>query len=495
MDGGSGLQINTKMDVPRDAPGSSTDVETVGACIESEVKLMHCMSNFVDSAFNMETSVETGLKGEMNDEIVEVDITNEGPSITDVVEIEEPVVGQDSTENSSSFSGTISGSENAAILSDGEVESKNLDGNESGYYLPGFYEGFTLRKKRLTDHWTRFIHPLKWRCRWLELQIKEFQSRALQYDKELEGCEEAKQHLFENSMLEEVNSRSLAFSGQLPKKDVMKRRKRKRIEETMDMASYMSNHNLFSYYDKKNSSERFFAKDGNGNRAMTNGMPSLGSDNSIHLRDGDTSMEQILARIMMAQSQIHQLKTRIEKVISENPGKFSSVNRLSLAVSGSAGNISDEVPASPATKGQLPSIKSLCAAAELVSDGDATDLLLPSQPISEHLGITALPDVVESTKKIEDGLYINSGMVEKEMLDSEKVGDEEDMKPEKEPERLKVALSAGIAEAALPVGTPTPLDTENVKFRAPLKTYVSRNKRKRRRRGAAAHKKTKRLPG
>ncbi|KAK4759318.1 hypothetical protein SAY87_022449 [Trapa incisa] len=492
MDSSSELQVNTKMDVPRDAPGSSTDVETVGACIESEVKLMPCTSNFVDSVFSMETSVDADLKGNVIDEIVEVVIENKGTGITDVVEIEEP--GQDSTENSSSFSGTISGSENAAVLSDEEVESKNLDINVPGYYMPRCYEGFTMRKKRLTDHWIRFIHPLKWRCRWLELQIKEFQSQALEYDKELEEYEEAKQHLFENSTLEDVSSRSLALSGQIPKKKVMRRRKRKRIEETMDMASYMSNHNLFSYYDKKITVERSLAKDGNGNRAMTNSMPSLGSDNSIHLRDGDTSMEQILARIMMAQSQIHQLKTRIEKVISENPGKFSSVNRLSLTVPGSAGNISDEGPASPATNGQLPSIKSLCAASELVSDGEATDLL-PNQPISEHLGITALPDVVESTKEIEDDLYINSVMTEKESHDSEKDGDEKNMKPKKEPERLKVVSSAVIAEAALPMETPSPLDTANVKFRAPLKTYVSRNKRKRRRRGAAARKKTKRLPG
>lgn len=134
--------------------------------------------------------------------------------------------------------------------------------------------------------------------------------------------------------------------------------------------------------------------------AMTNCMPSLGGDDSLHLRDADTSMEQMLAKIVMVQSQIHQLKTRIEKVISENPGKFSSVNRLSLAAPGSEGNISDEEPASPAANGQLSSIKSLYAASSLALDGDDSDLLLPNQPISEHLGITALPDVVESTKKV-----------------------------------------------------------------------------------------------
>lgn len=165
------------------------------------------------------------------------------------------------------------------------------------------------RKKRLTDHWIRFIHPLKWRCRWLELQIKECQSRALEYDKELEQYEERKQHHFENFRSEDFNSRSHAFSGQLPKKNAMKRRKRKRIEETVDIASYMSNHNLFSYYglifvdftpdiypivikervlledrnltfyfshaDKRITADRTLTKDVNGNQGMTSGISSL----------------------------------------------------------------------------------------------------------------------------------------------------------------------------------------------------------------------------
>lgn len=134
--------------------------------------------------------------------------------------------------------------------------------------------------------------------------------------------------------------------------------------------------------------------------AISNGIPSLGGDNLLHLKDGDNSMEQILEKIVIVQSQVHQLNTRIEKLITENPGKFSSVNRLSMVISGSAGNIPDEEPPSPAANGQFSSVKSLYATSQLVSDGDAADLLLPNQPITEHLGTSALPDVVESTKKV-----------------------------------------------------------------------------------------------
>lgn len=91
---------------------------------------------------------------------------------------------------------------------------------------------------------------------------------------------------------------------------------------------------------------------------------------------------------------------------------------------------------------------------------------------------------------------MNNQMAEEELLDSGKVGERQDMKPEKRTERQKkMASSTVVPEAAQPGETPCPLDTSNVKSRPSLKTYISNNKRKRRRRGAAARKKTKRLPG
>lgn len=145
MDSGSELQANQKMEVLIDDPGFSTNIETAGACTESEAKPMHCESNCEDSVFDMENSVDVGRKGKLNDETVEVDITNEGAGTADTVDIKEPLAGRDSTENSSSFSGTLSGTENTSALSDGEIESQNLDGNVPGYYFTEFYEGFTMR--------------------------------------------------------------------------------------------------------------------------------------------------------------------------------------------------------------------------------------------------------------------------------------------------------------------------------------------------------------
>lgn len=90
-----------------------------------------------------------------------------------------------------------------------------------------------------------------WRCKWIELQIKELQARALKYDRELAEYEQRKQHDFENVTLEDIDAKSLPFSSQILRNKVMKRKKRKRDEETIDITPYMSQHNLFSYYGMK----------------------------------------------------------------------------------------------------------------------------------------------------------------------------------------------------------------------------------------------------
>lgn len=106
-----------------------------------------------------------------------------------------------------------------------------------------------LRKKKLTEHWQRFIRPIMWRCKWIELQIKEMKSQALKYDTKLAQYDQRKEVELENSMLEGFDESSQSFSSHnIRGNQVMKRKKRKRVEEKTDVASYMSQHNLFSYY-------------------------------------------------------------------------------------------------------------------------------------------------------------------------------------------------------------------------------------------------------
>lgn len=106
------------------------------------------------------------------------------------------------------------------------------------------------RKKKLTVHWRKFIRPLMWRCKWLELQIKELQSQTLKYDAELAECDKLKQFEFGSYTTEGFDAKSIPFSSQIQRNKFMKRKKRKRVEDTTDIALYTSNHQLFSYYGK-----------------------------------------------------------------------------------------------------------------------------------------------------------------------------------------------------------------------------------------------------
>ena len=100
----------------------------------------------------------------------------------------------------------------------------------------------------MTAHWRKFISPIMWRCQWLELRMNELRSQASLYDKELATykCEIRLQSKMIE--LEDSVSRSVPPTCHIYRKREMKRRKRKRIEDTVDITSYMSNHNIFPYY-------------------------------------------------------------------------------------------------------------------------------------------------------------------------------------------------------------------------------------------------------
>lgn len=87
-----------------------------------------------------------------------------------------------------------------------------------------------------------------WRCKWIELQLKQLKSQELKYDKELAAYDHRKQHEYGNFNLDGSVTKSVPFSGSIGRNKVMMRKKRKRVEENCDLESYMSNHNLFSYY-------------------------------------------------------------------------------------------------------------------------------------------------------------------------------------------------------------------------------------------------------
>lgn len=86
-----------------------------------------------------------------------------------------------------------------------------------------------------------------WRCKWTELRIKEIEHQALKYSNELAAYDQRKLSGIDPSTIEGFGSKSLPYSNQYYREKAIKRRKRKRVEDTTDIASYMSDHNLFSY--------------------------------------------------------------------------------------------------------------------------------------------------------------------------------------------------------------------------------------------------------
>ena len=89
-----------------------------------------------------------------------------------------------------------------------------------------------------------------WRCKWLELQIKEIQSQTLKYDAELEKYDKLKQFEYGGYTAEGFDGKSIPSSSQIQRSKFMKRKKRKRVEDTTDIGSFTSNHKLFSFYGK-----------------------------------------------------------------------------------------------------------------------------------------------------------------------------------------------------------------------------------------------------
>lgn len=104
------------------------------------------------------------------------------------------------------------------------------------------------RKKRLTPHWKTYIQSYTWRCKWVELQLRRFLSQALKYDLQLAENNQRKQLKSKDCTVENLGAKSLPLSSHARREKVMKRKKRKRVEDTIDKAAHMAQHNLFSYF-------------------------------------------------------------------------------------------------------------------------------------------------------------------------------------------------------------------------------------------------------
>ncbi|KAJ0977029.1 hypothetical protein J5N97_012503 [Dioscorea zingiberensis] len=312
-----------------------------------------------------------------------------------------PVQGDDpdATEHSSSFGETFSGPGDGlnSSSSDAEVESR-VGVEVEQHALPNGVHRI-CRKKKITDHWRNFIRPLMWRCQWLELQMNELHSQALKYDNELAKYMHEKQLQSTMVELECSASRMVPLPCGSRKKKAMKRRKRKRNEEIIDISSYMSQHNVFSYYENKRSEiDRHSVDDDCGDpvderNRSTDVFEAL--NEWLTFGGRDASLEQILLNIDVVQSRIVKLRSRLDSLMRTN-------NREIAMSQGFLGSVETHhshalsPSSSPRNNGDATLQGALHTPPHHVSEYETEDAVLPGSTVSSY-GDAAEPDIVEST--------------------------------------------------------------------------------------------------
>ncbi|KAK8710417.1 hypothetical protein V6N13_145741 [Hibiscus sabdariffa] len=457
---------------------------------DSNDKLMHCVSNCEDNGFVEESFDGIGPpKIHDGNQDVEVDITELTNSGADGLRLTE---FQDATDDSSSFDGTMSGDENDSAISDPGVESA-LSGRSP---FRSVFDGlFLMRKRKLTDHWQKFIHPLMWRCKWLELQLKELNSRALRYDREIAEYDQGKKFEYEKIAFQGLDVKSQPFPGQAQRKKVMKRRKRKQIEDTADLASYMSCHTIFSYYESQKSVVSTAVLDDDNGKLGTktdNTDDDFGFvDELSHLEfnDNDTLSGHILKKIDLLQSQAGKLKTRIDKVVNESPRKFSSLNMLS-----SPALLGSRNQSSPTGSGDRIPIRCQHTSSQHLSEFNLRVLLRPGSAASSHGEVTPFPDMIEGSGQHVGGIFYEN--TEDDILIHNQVAKEElhnfrsGLTEQAEDTQIPVEKPQTVSTAPVPTDDlPTnPSIQPNVKLSSTSKSKGPNNRRKRGKRKSGAGK-------
>ncbi|KAK7256421.1 hypothetical protein RIF29_29867 [Crotalaria pallida] len=354
-------------------------------------------------------------------EDVEVNITgcvNSGKAVEDASE--------DLTECSSSFGDTGSGIETGSAISDTEVESQMCADNASSSMCNDWSEQHRIRKKKTTTHWRRFIGPIMWRCKWIELQLKKLHSQELKYDKELAAYNYKKQLEFSKFTMDGFDVKSVPISNGFHKNKVMKRKKRKRAEE-FDVSSYMSSHNLFSYYENKDFADDACLEDfpGVATRGNADNNEDFGYNVGFSVyhednEDNDKSLDDIIQKIEAAQSHVQKLKTRIDKVVSENPGIRSAMIGPSDGFNHSDLNSASFI----GNENKFP-VSFVHGSSQLKSELCGEDILEPGNTLCTHEGITPHIETINRPKlEIKDEVLTQNWSAKEELHDLGNVGDQ-----------------------------------------------------------------------
>ncbi|WOK99035.1 hypothetical protein Cni_G07747 [Canna indica] len=363
----------------------SENRETVDSDNMSE---LFCRNNLEDSVFCAGSS--TGLKKVSDIMDVEVDIINCTDSIdVKTVKDEDP----DATEYSSSFGNTYSGSESELKQDNGdmEVDSPFIHSNADPTVLDDLSTLF--KKKKVSARWRKFINPLMWRSQWLELRMKELLAQASVYDKELAAYKYEKELQSKIIEIDSSVSRSVPFASRCNWKRSMKRRRRRRNEDKVDI-SYMSNHVVFSYYENKRAdTDCHSIDDDSGDLAEDNNKGNDDNDWLLSLKGSDSSYEHILLNIEAVQSRIIKLKSHLDNVICSNARDVSSGN---LFLGDPPASCAQNASGSPRNNRDTMPTGLLGTPPHAVSEYEMEDMVMPESAASSY-GDAADIDIIEST--------------------------------------------------------------------------------------------------
>ncbi|PIN22786.1 hypothetical protein CDL12_04503 [Handroanthus impetiginosus] len=283
----------------------------------------------------------------------------------------------DATESSSSFDDCDTGSDSEDLNGD---SASSLDFGELG-------ELFRTRNRKTTTHWRSFIQPVMWRCKWVELQIKKFDAQAEEYEKKLEKYNRRKQFQLEKSTLEGFGMKSLPLSQNYAKHEVLKRKKRRRAESTTDIAAYMSHHNLFSYYENRKCFTKGAFVDDAAKATRELGIEEefVGNDEMLCDETGnnDNYLERIYRKIERLQSQVAQLKSRVDNVIRGEAENVSSADNAKMPIPGKALTVPPPPTAAASDDGdRMP--MGTHVAQQLISQHNMGDFFMLESAVTSH---------------------------------------------------------------------------------------------------------------
>lgn len=322
-------------------------------------------------------TIQKPMKMESIDPFDPLAIEPQGSEDSKVAPTEDP----NATDYSTSFDDSLSGTESCAGMSDDEVESSQFYGSDS-FPFDGFNSMMLpTRKKKLSCQWRNYIRPLTWRCKWAQLKMMQFRSQASKYEREIAR--------HEKRMQQNLTSRS---RGERP----IKRSKRKRVEDDpADVASFLSQHNLFSYVENKKAEQdgsSVIEEFGNPVIAERNSVGREGyaiqDEISFHENNDNTDfIGEMLQNIEETHSRVQRLKSRLITVLEENCMNFSSSEDMSLLIPSAT-----QSPNLSTCNGDTSSLGAFL--------NEIGDFVVPHN-MGENFGVPFLvPDIIESTASL-----------------------------------------------------------------------------------------------